>query len=224
MNSLLQNLHSNPSDNTAIFKIESEIKKNWKYYCPSDAFNQLVFNESFSELLLELTKKKITKKHEFQRLFLNIYKKYSNSFSKLLIYDENRVDVTITKSPILDLSELSNSDVLLLFKYISDPDKIKNERIIKILSKVKLNPDFSDEEVLKLISGLNFSSVYLISKLGIKGYKEYIDLINKLGIYYPLSELPDDEIVSSVKTKLIDNFVANIDNFNSIKLLEKLLY
>lgn len=99
--------------------------------------------------------------------------------------------------------------------------------MIETLSKIRTRPNINPDTLSKLVNNINLSSLYLIRELGIRKFLEFSNLIDSLGVYYPIKEIPDSRLCNEVKKELINNFTSSIDkNFNmsSIDSIEKLLF
>lgn len=216
-----------PNNRSLIFKVESEIKNKWSYYSPFIKYSSLPFSDSFSELLTLIHKEKIQKKMDLVVTFRRLYTEFYNKYDQLITYNENLIHNTeVVKHSKLNVERLDNSEILILFNHLSNPKKTKTKKLIDILSRVKCDANFSDEEVLKIISRMNLPALYLIDKMGFKCYKEFSDLIDLLGIHYSSDRVPDSSVILKVKESLVSKFTESISKLElqSISAIEKLIF
>lgn len=216
----------NPNDKSLLFKLESYIKNNWNYISPDKQFHYLIFSEVFSELLVKLDQKEITKQVELSRFFRTTYRKKYEEYNDNLKVADSGNEIEIVRHSRLLFKGFSPSDYLILFKYLNNKTITKSDRLVLVLSKLKLNSTINDLSLINVIGKCNFVALFLINEMGFKKYVEFTELVDQLGMYYPLGHLTDSELVLKIKDKILNKFIDSIQNVNldSIKTIEKLLF
>lgn len=229
MNVELRRIQKNPKDKSALLQLEVYIKKNWKFFVPDKKYDSFCFGEAFSELLLfisanseSLTKKSVT--NTFRTSYEKIFKKLNETV--LVSECSIQAEEEVVKTSKLVFENFSNSDYIILFKYLNNPDLPKSKKVINLLSRVRLKSDINDGNLSELLSNCNFISLYLINELGIKKYKEMTELMDNFGIYYPVSKVPDNEAVLNVKDAILHKFTESLSNvkLTDLTVLENLIF
>lgn len=225
MSSLYKIVQENPNDKSLIYKLEKEMKSNFSKIIIEYPYNGIAFADTFAEFLININKIKTYK--ELKSKFKSIYHKHYEDLSSKVAKQEGDFSDPVKISQF-HLNNLEPQDYLLLYKYLNSTDRSSlSPRMIETLSKIRTRPNINPDTLSKLVNNINLSSLYLIRELGIRKFLEFSNLIDSLGVYYPIKEIPDSRLCNEVKKELINNFTSSIDkNFNmsSIDSIEKLLF
>jgi hypothetical protein len=230
VNALLKQIQNKPNDVSLIYKLENHIKDNWKFFSPEREYNYLAFNEVFSRLLekfdSKLSGQKKFNKFEIVNYFKDEYRSYFDKVNRSVAVLDDVVHEEVVKTSNLILTDLSIADKLILFRYLSNPELPKSERLILILSKVRYKTEINDEDIMDIISKTNYPSLFLIKHLGIPKYLEFTNLITKLGIYYPIVNVSDDKLVIDIKSQLLNSFKDSLNGLSikDVSLIESLIF
>jgi hypothetical protein len=209
-----------------------KLKEFWinKLNLPIDPFT---FNLAFSELLMNLDNKEFCDKcrssfTNFTLSFKSIYFRIFNDYKTQVVSSEGLEHAQLDKDKIItdkyDTSSLSNSEKLVFYSFISGNIPLSS-KVNEILVKIRLTHSYDDSKLMDKLCSLNYVSLYLLTNLGLNKFLELNEMIDKLGIYYPLIETKDNELDISIRSKLLDKFSEEISNFkvNDLVVLEKLL-
>lgn len=225
MSSLYKIVQENPNDKSLIYKLEKEMKSKFSAMVVEYPYNGISFSNAFAELLMDLNKIKSYKdlKSKFKCLY---HKQYEDLSSKVTKQEGDFSDpVQISQ---FQLNNLEPQDFLLLYKYLNSTDKRSlSPRMTETLSKIRARPNINPDTLLKLVSTINLSTLFLIRELGVRKFLEFSNLIDSLGVYYPMKEVPDSRLSNEVRQNLISSFTSSVDkNFGmgNIDTIEKLIF
>lgn len=225
MSSLFKIVQENPNDKSLIYKLEKEMKSKFSSIVVEFPYNGISFSNAFAELMIDLDKIKSYK--ELKSKFKSLYHKQYEDLSSKVNKQEGDFSDPVQISQF-HLNNLEPQDFLLLYKYLNSTDKSSlSPRMTETLSKIRARPNINPDTLLKLVSTVNLSSLFLIRELGIRKFLEFSNLIDSLGIYYPIKEVPDSRLANEVRQNLISSFTSAVDkNFGmgSIDTIEKLIF
>lgn len=224
MKLLLKQLKKEPSNITVIFQLERNIKSHWAMYSGDREYNNLVFSSVFSDLLLKLDKSEINTPRDVLNYFSNNYRKCFDELSKTIHRVDGVTHSEVVKRSLIDFSNLSFSEYLVFYKYLND--KILTPQVNLILAKLKYNSKITDESVLKRLANENYVTMYLSNELGSKKFMDFCDLIDKLGIYYPMVNVPDQELLIKLKDGILQKYLTSISTskIDNLSKLEQFLF
>lgn len=224
MKLLLKKLKNNSTDVRVLLDIENYIKKKWKIFSGEREFNYLVFSDAFSQLLLKLENNELKSEKDILNYFSNIYKSNYDKLSSHLQKHEGGETVETIKKSKMNFDELDNNEFLILYKYLND--KIINNNVNRILAKLEYSSGASDKDFIKKLTSSNYVTMYLSSQLGHKKFMDFCELVNSLGIYYPMINIPDTEVSVKLKEGILKKFIDAIDsdNVDNLQKLEEFLF
>lgn len=218
MKSLLKRFKTHPTDVKTVFELEKHLKKNWKYYSGEREYSYLVFSDSFSQLLMKIENKEITTDKEVLSFFSYHYK---SNFDKLnqSIQSHDTIELVDTVNrPLLNIEDLEPAEVLIFYAYLNN--KILTPTVKKILTKISYSVIIDDELFIKKLSESNFVTMYLSNELGSKKFMEFSELVNMLGIYYPMINIPDTDVLMKLKEGILNKFLGALDSDKVENLLK----
>lgn len=224
MKSLLKRFKNNRNDVKIIFEFEKLIKKNWNYYSGDREYNYIVFSDSFSQLLMKLENNEITTEKEVLAYFSSHYK---SNFDKLSLSVQSHEGVEhkeVIKRSLLNFDNLDPAEHLVFYTYLNN--KIITPTVKKILTKISYSVIIDDELFIKKLAESNYITLYLSNELGSKKFMEFSELVNLLGIYYPMVNIPDTELSLKLKEGILNKFLNTIktENVDNLLKLEDLIF
>lgn len=224
MKLLLKKFKSNSSDIRVILEIEKFIKSKWNIFSGERSYNYIVFSDTFSQLLIKLEEGLITTPKEVLNFFASTYRSQFDKLNVRVAKVEGLDQKEIIKRSLINFDNLEPFEYLLFYKYLDDG--VLNEKITKILTKIKYSLSIDDDMFLRKLSESNYVTLYLSNELGSKKFLEFNQLINTLGIYYPMVNIPDTELSVQLKEGILNKFLDTINNTNvdQLQKLEKFLF